>query len=336
MSKNNPAKKAILDAKILWHSLFHGMGAVDDILTKSNKTSDGSVTAEQKLEQDNVYASLVKGEITQEVKDLRYETYQAARKASEYQYIGGGTAVKKNTMLKNIDAKVENEDNLKVVLVQANHLIPTSVYDAVEEALHKHAELPTEHRLKIERKYYSRFKIEDYATQLVVKESPTDKNYILDFYVPIEPVENQPKAIYFSQEVKSVFRSKSCTSDILDIDNVSFITEKAYPVLDMHGYSFKYLEFLKMIEYNGSYIIRYYAIADKFGTDEIEEFNDKESVRKFEAKEPRPKKNGNTISLADAKALAETPDEKVDVDGLKKLKSGIKFKKEKNEDSSRP
>ena len=181
MSKNNIVKKAALDAKILWHSLFRGMSAADDVLTNSGKSGDGSVTAEQKLEQNSVYASLVKGEITQEVKDLRYETYQVARKASEYQVIGGGTAVKKNTMLKNIDAKVENEDELKVVLVQANHLIPPSVYDAVEEALNKSSELPPEHRLKINRKYYSRFKIEDYATQLVVKESG-DGNYILDFY----------------------------------------------------------------------------------------------------------------------------------------------------------
>lgn len=326
MSKISSVKKAALDAKILWHSLFHGMNAVDNILTKSNKTSDGSVTAEQKLEQNNVYASLVKGEITQEVKDLRYETYQAARKASEYQYIGNGVAVKKNTMLKNVDANVENEDNLKVVLVQKNHEIPKSINETFEE-ISKGKEEKVEHRLKINRRYYSRFNIEDYASQLAVKEWK-DGKYILDFYVSKDPVADETKSIFFSQELKSLYTSGSRMSDILDFDNVSFITEKAYPVLDLHSYSFINLSFIKMLEYNGSYIIRFVAEADKFGVDEVAEFYDKESVRKFEEKVPRKPLKETTIKLSEAKEIAETPEVKIDVEAIKKIKDNYN-KKEK-------
>ena len=92
MSKNKNIKKLPSGSEILLNSLLRGMKSADDLLTTSNKENTTPASVEEKIEIDNVYASLVKGEITQEVKDLRYETYEAARKASEYRYVGNGVA----------------------------------------------------------------------------------------------------------------------------------------------------------------------------------------------------------------------------------------------------
>ena len=49
-------------------------------------------------EENNVLHDLLRGEVTQEVRELRHEMYYAERESHKYKYTGNGTAVKKNSL----------------------------------------------------------------------------------------------------------------------------------------------------------------------------------------------------------------------------------------------
>lgn len=77
-------------------AFMFGMKAGDEIFTTSNNSIDGGNSVTQKAEQDGVLNDLLQGEVTQEVEELRYETFKAEELSNEYQYIGNGQAVKKS------------------------------------------------------------------------------------------------------------------------------------------------------------------------------------------------------------------------------------------------
>lgn len=313
-------KKLRLNIALFFNSFFRGMRAADDIVSTSNADALGGTGTgeERKAESDNLYASLVRGEVTQEVKDLRYETYQTVKKADEFDYVGNGVAVKKdkNKIFTKMKNKLFNEEGLPVYLIQTNDLIKASVSETMA-ALAKGKEPEEKHRINIERKYYSRFKIENYARQIVIREKG-DGNYIVDFYVPGAPRENKPIDIYFDKELQALYNQQARTSDVIDFDNFNFISEKAFPIEDMLEYSFVDVKYKGINKHNGSYVLSFDARAKVLGQDVAEEMYDKESEEKFKNKEPR--KNAKAISLSDA------------IDNLKQSETEEKFDEEKGKD----
>ena len=98
------------------------MKAGDEILTSSSKDVDGGTSIEQHVEQKSVWQDLLKGELTQEVEELRYETFRAEEESNNYQYIGNGVALKK-----------KGDSNLKrKKFVQYNYDEEYSVHETLE------------------------------------------------------------------------------------------------------------------------------------------------------------------------------------------------------------
>lgn len=85
-------KRIWANIRIFLHYLFAGMVSADKEISNGEKNSSASdgVGIEQKKEVDNVYSQMLRGEVTEEVKELRYEMYQADRKSHDYVYSGGG------------------------------------------------------------------------------------------------------------------------------------------------------------------------------------------------------------------------------------------------------
>ena len=77
-------------------AFFFGLKAGDGLLTSSDKNIDEGSTITQKSERKGVLNDLLKGEVTQEVEELRYETFKAEELSNDYQYIGNGRAIKKS------------------------------------------------------------------------------------------------------------------------------------------------------------------------------------------------------------------------------------------------
>lgn len=308
-------KKLIAKIKLLFLSLFHGMKAADDVLTNNNKEiSSGGAAEEQKVEQDSLYASLLRGEVTQEVKDLRYEMYESVKKSKDFKVIGySGHAIKKNHMLDKTPMEIDNEDGLKVVLIQDNKAYirgADSSLDNLGNVLKTRVEADAEHTFKATHEYYVRHKLETFAKKIVVKQAEGENNFKLDFYLSAYPIENDPRAVYVVKELESLYKSGSRTSDLTDLKTLTFVTDKAYGDDDWKIYDFKIREYVGIKEFDGNYILSFYASLPEDGVkDTTEEYNDEESIRKFENKEPRRK---NAVSLGDAVALINEKEEKID------------------------
>lgn len=91
--------------KDLIFAIPFGMKAGDEILTTSNVSEDDGSSTHQQIEHQNLWNDLLKGEVTQQVEELRYETFKSEEMSNEYQYIGNGQARKKNGTTKSIENK---------------------------------------------------------------------------------------------------------------------------------------------------------------------------------------------------------------------------------------
>lgn len=307
------------------------MKAADDVLTTNNKEiSSGVAVEEQKVEQNNLYASLLKGEVTQEVKDLRYEMYESVKQSKDWKYVGNGQAVKKNHMLVKSPMKIDEEDGLKVVLIQDNKVYvqgADSSIDNIDKVLKIRTEADAEHTFKATHEYLVRHKIETYARKLVVKLTGEENKFKLDFYLSEYPIENDPRAVYVVKELESLYNSKSRTSDLIDLITLTFTTDKAYGDDDWKIYDFKIIDYIGIKKFDGNYIISFYASLPNGISDTTDGFNDEESVKKFKNKEPRKK---NTISLGDALDAIREKEEKID-----SKKANVIVKKVKNKSKNK-
>lgn len=254
--------------------LSNGLKSAEKIAfgNKSDALDDG-MTCEQQQEHDSVWQDLLKGELTQRVIDLRYETAHADRESKKYQYIGGGNAKKRNIFEYN--GNIENSNNLDIFLVQENHEDIATLTNS-EKAIRTY-------RLKITYDFISRFRLDAYTKKVVIKKD--NNRYVVDFYVSkyLEKYNNEHK--FFMAEINRVV-SGDRRSDILLIDKLSFCTFNSFGIPDGVSLSFNNFEFLSIVEYDGNFILRFKSDLENT-SDYIDSVYDEKSEKKFLNKDKR-------------------------------------------------
>lgn len=104
--------------KSLFYALPFGLkGADAEIMGNGENDGTNGSTINQQVQDKRVAKHLLKGEVTQEVEELRYRTYKIDRETDSYSYIGNGMAVK--------DKKHTNTDVIK--FSQPNKLLCSDV-----------------------------------------------------------------------------------------------------------------------------------------------------------------------------------------------------------------
>lgn len=88
-------KKMLNKLKKILYALPFGLKAADEMITTSNTDAEEGSAIHKQVENKSVFQDLVNGELTQQVEELRYETFKAEEMSNEYKYIGNGNAVKK-------------------------------------------------------------------------------------------------------------------------------------------------------------------------------------------------------------------------------------------------
>lgn len=305
-------KKLWLNIKIFFHYFFAGMRTADNELTTGAKDSatDGT-TIEQKKEADSLYAALLRGEVTQEVREARHEMYYAERRSHDYVYNGGGHAKKKNEIF-DYDGNIEKSDGNKVILVQDNYQDQASIEDygidvgnvrdygaAIYDTIKGENIAKKEYTFKVVRDFYPKFRIEEYIKKCVVKEF--GEKCIFDIYVSKYPVQFDRRSRMFINMMNEIYEGNT-RSEIIDFQQLSFISKNAYGSDDLKLYSFKSFEFHDIIDFDGNYVLRFVCEPDEFGTDLIEEFFDETADRKSREHAPR---EGASIDYAAAAEIAE-------------------------------
>lgn len=82
--------------KILY-SIPFGLKGADTEIMGSRTTNGNAQSLQQEVGDERVGKHLLKGEITQSVKELRHRTYKVDKESKNYEYIGGGNVIKKST-----------------------------------------------------------------------------------------------------------------------------------------------------------------------------------------------------------------------------------------------
>lgn len=296
-------KKVYFDAYTYVTGFFLGMKKVnDETFTQVGYGSDGGTSVNKHIEKDSVAKDLLRGEVTQQVEELRYRTYKVDREAKKFEYFSPYAAIKGDKD----DSKFvqyDNSDNLKLVTIQEVRRQVSTVFAGIENVdFDKDSYLDDkgrlcvnvgkfedkkEYNIEIERDNNPRFKIEDYVTRLVVKEEDKEKeNYVLDLYVSKYPISDTIPAIYFVKECENIMNGYR-KSDVLDILRLKFVTSHAYLLDDMIEFRFDKIFFRDILEYDGHYILKFRAHAYVNGKDLTDEFYSDTMAKKYENKEKK-------------------------------------------------
>ncbi|MBP5456690.1 MAG: hypothetical protein J6Y37_09335 [Paludibacteraceae bacterium] len=279
-------KKVIQKLKAYFTGFFYGMKSVNDTaLSQIGTGIEPGLTAIREVEDNRVSRDLLKGEVTQQVEELRYRTYNVDREAKTYEYFSPLKVLKYEGNNSKF-VKYENSLSLDVLTVQPNYLNVQSVEDGLRNVSKENENvgdfLVDEKRLiKIERSFNTRFALEKYTTRVVIfNPEEGSSRYVVDFYVSKYPRDRNMKSIYFVREAEKVFAG-DVKSDMLSFDRMSFMTLHAYKLPDMVEFRFDKFRFMGTIEYDGHYIFRFTANAYVAGKDHIEDYHSDSMERKY-------------------------------------------------------
>lgn len=233
----------------LLYSIPYAMkGANDEIFGNESKGVQGS-TISQEVSDKRVANHLLKGEVTQEVAELRYRTYKVAQESEGYEYVGNGVLVKK-------DGTTMPSERTKYTFSQENSLMCASIS---EEFKHMNDYGDEKYRFEIMYDFIPRFKMEQHAYRVDVK-IDDEKGIIrtvLRFhsYPNKYVVSSKPFLNMIDDYILRGVRGEFLNS----IKSLSFSTYKASGEQDLVTYSFINPTFIDALldENIGEYLVTY-------------------------------------------------------------------------------
>ena len=292
--------------------IFWGLKSADKIAfgTKEDSPNAGTVL-EQQNEQNSVYKDLLKGEVTQEVKELRHEMYFSERKSHKYKYIGNGVVTKKNEIF-DYPGKIDKTDGFPLQILQPNIEDTGTLSENLSEKDYR-IKNKKEFTIDIERDFIPRFRLEEFTNKLVVKRI-NENAVMLDFYTPIYKSQFNTIHKLFLKELEKIYMG-DVRSDVIDFKQVEFISFRAFGTDDLKKYTYNNIEFDNILIFDGHYVIKFTADIVNDGEDLINEFYCKEEEEKSRMHAPR-NENGQTIDFLTALYKAE---DKYDYEQAKEL-----------------
>lgn len=305
-------KKIYNKIRSFFFYIFWGLKSADKIAfgTKEDSSNAGTVL-EQQNEQNSVYKDLLKGEVTQEVKELRHEMYFSERKSHKYKYIGNGVVTKKNEIF-DYPGKIDKTDGFPLQILQPNIEDTGTLSENLSEKDYR-IKNKKEFTIDIERDFIPRFRLEEFTNKLVVKRI-NENAVMLDFYTPIYKSQFNTIHKLFLKELEKIYMG-DVRSDVIDFKQVEFISFRAFGTDDLKKYTYNNIEFDNILIFDGHYVIKFTADIVNDGEDLINEFYCKEEEEKSRMHAPR-NENGQTIDFLTALYKAE---DKYDYEQAKEL-----------------
>ena len=235
----------------LWYSIPYIMkGGNDEIFGRGIESVDGTEIT-QNVTDKRVAKHLLKGEVTQEVADLRYRLYLVSEESRKYDYIGNGVALKKQ------ESKID-KNNYKFSM-DCKMLCNT-----VLEAL-KDTEFEGENKYTLDIAYdnpFIKFKLEKYATYIDVKNENGKIETTLHFCSYPNPYDgtsmpfiNALGNIETSENIEAELRKNDFINSII---SMSFVTNNAtneFP--NMHLFYLENPTFVKIEKTSNEFLITY-------------------------------------------------------------------------------
>lgn len=291
-------------------------------LTQTGEMLGTDINAVSRLNQGKISDSLINGEITVEVENLRWRTYKILRAAegTKTTIIGYDEdnmpitkTVKVNHKLFTNKIKQDPFDNYPLEMIIDNTEISLSGNDAIDndyielyndavinyddegnEISASHGSInsteysitnKSELPIKIERDIVPNFNIENFTKKLHVRKI-NETERLLEFFTSIYPDEYFRTTRLFISEIKKI-KDENKKSSLTDIKSVNFITYKSVGVNDFLEFEYTDISFDKIVEFNGFYIIKFKASIKKDGVDIFDTYKVESLDKKYENKEKK-------------------------------------------------
>lgn len=288
--------KIFNEIRIWAHSLASATKNVEtQTLSKVSVDSvEGGINVVQDVNQGvhELAKALLRGELTEEVKQLRYRNYKVDREAKKYKYFSPTLALKKKEGKDNKFISFDKSDGLEVITIQYNYAISEDVLDAIKQIENGGRGKKTKYKFEFKRDFIPRFRMEEFAKKVVVKRLD-ETHAILDFYFSKYPErffrrsdDKSFRSKVFIHEIESI-RDKGIKSDMLDVEELRFVTNHAYKQDDLMEFVFKNIMFREVAEFDGDYILRFKASIEHDGIDLTAAFYNKEMAEKYENKKKK-------------------------------------------------
>lgn len=285
---------------------------------QTKETLESNTSIVQRHTQGQLADSLVNGEVTQEVLNLKWRTYKILKASSGVKSTIVGydednmpivKTTKKNNKAGLKKIKLDDFDDYKLEMVLDNSEIALNTTDIfVNEHLEVldnvlenydddgnlisvgHANIGAnelniiekgERPIKIKRQELPNFLLENFTKKLNIRKIKKDER-LLEFYVSVYPDEYNKNSKLFLSSVKKVMTGKK--ESFLEFDAVEFLTYKTIGADDFLLYNYEIIGFDKIIEFNGFYVIKFKAKLTIDGQDILEEHKVDELEKKYENK----------------------------------------------------
>jgi hypothetical protein len=299
------------------------MGNVEKNITSQNGVDLGS---DSKIVQRNTQGQLMdalkQGEITEEVKDLRWRTYKILKNSESLssQIVGYDSdnmpivkTNKKNVKKTLKKIKLDEHDDYPLELSLDNSDIVIggdeameneyiSLFDEIVKNEDSDGEVisashgsissdeyfatnKTEKPIKISRKSLPNFYIENYTKKLNIRKIERKKR-LLEFYISKYPDEYNRTSRLMLSEIKKIIEGQK-NSTMIDFDSVEFISYKTIGCNDFLKYEYKITSFDKIIEFNGCYVLKFNADVIVNGRDILETYKQEDLENKYKNKEKK-------------------------------------------------
>jgi hypothetical protein len=288
-------------------------------LNKTGDVLDINTSHHQRLNQGILADSLINGEITEEVQNLKWRTYKIL-KATEgvtAEIIGYDEdnmpitrVVKKDNKKGLKKVKLDDFDSYKLEMVVDNTEIVIGENEAMDnenislldevmlnydddgeiisathgeiKAVDYYTSHKTEKPIKIIRDELPNFELETFTKKLNVRKIDNTKR-LLEFYVSKYPDEyNRTSRLFISNVKKAI--DNPLQNTMLNIKGVEFVTYKTLGVSDFLEFKYKIDSFDKIIEFNGFYVIKFIATVEVDGVDITEKHRVETLDKKYEQK----------------------------------------------------
>ena len=289
-------KKLIKKLKVLFYAIPFGMKAADEMVATSNKETTDGTSIQQQIEHKSVYSDLLKGEVTQEVEELRWEMYKAEELANDYKYVGNGQAVK-------IEQTEEQKKNKRLKFIQYNNDIEYGLQESLKmaESVSDANKMDYKPRKLFKIKYDNacvRFKLENYFEKVSVnlKDGIKTKFYFMNDrtnkkLVPLINLLLKYKEDLTSFDgddiisIKSYIKHQELLSSILSLEFTTFQATNNVP----NGITYKFLNpKFNCIKEEGEYVTLEFEW-DKYEGGQLlsEKYHSKTAEEKFKNRERR-------------------------------------------------
>jgi hypothetical protein len=140
--------------------------------------------------------------------------------------------------------------------------------------------------ITITREHRPKFELENHTKKLHVKKITHDK-FLLEFYISKYPEQFDKKHHFFLSDIKKIITTPTRYNSIIDIKDVSFVTNNTVGVPDFLEFEYSINKFDKIVEFNEFYVIKFIADVTTEAKSIIEKYKNEELEQKYNNLEKR-------------------------------------------------